>query len=116
MQNYIQPGDRLTIAAPADVLAGAGVTSGVLFGVANNDAVSGAQVTISTVGVFSLAKTSAQAWTLGQAIYYIPTTGLCTTATTTGNLFIGCAAAAAANPSATGLVRLNGSAPTAVTA
>lgn len=115
MKNFIQPGESLTIPAPADVLSGAGVKAGVLFGVAQHDALSGADVSIATTGVFTLAKTSAQAWTVGAAIYFIPGTGLCTTATTTGNLLIGTAAAAAANPSATGDVRLNGSAPAAVT-
>lgn len=115
MKNYIQPGDSLTIVAPADVVSGAGVRAGVLFGVAQHDALSGADLSIATTGVFELAKTSAQAWTLGAAIYFIPTTGLCTTATTTGNLLIGTAAVAAANPSGTGIVRLNGASPAAVT-
>lgn len=114
MKNYVQPGANLTIPAPADVLSGAGVKAGVLFGVAVHDALSGADVTIATEGVFSLVKTSAQAWTVGAAIYFIPGTGLCTTATTAGNLLIGVAAAAAADPTPTGLVRLNGSAPAAV--
>lgn len=115
MKNLIQEGVQLTIVAPATVVSGAGVVSGVLFGVAMHDAASGAQLVIRTEGVVELAKVSAQAWTQGQALYFIPGSGLVTTATTTGNLFIGCAAAAAVNPSATGLVRLNGSAPTAVT-
>jgi predicted RecA/RadA family phage recombinase len=115
MKNFVQPGEVLTIPAPAAVLSGGPVSAGVLFGVAQHAAASGVAVDIATRGVFELAKTSAQAWTVGAAIYYIPTTGLCTTATTAGNLLIGVAAAAAANPSATGLVRLNGSAPAAVT-
>lgn len=115
MKNSIQEGSHLTIPAPATVASGVGVVAGVLFGVSIHAASSGADLTIATEGVFELAKTSAQAWTVGQAIYFVPGSGLCTTATTTGNLFIGCAAAAAINPSSTGFVRLNGSAPTAVT-
>lgn len=115
MKTYIQPGESLTIPAPADVLSGAGVKAGVLFGVAQHNALSGADVSIATTGVFELAKTSAQAWTVGAAIYFIPGSGLCTTAATSGNLLIGVAAVAAANPSATGIVRLNGSAPADVT-
>lgn len=115
MKNYVQPGDNLTVTAPADTASGAGVKVGVLFGVASHDALSGEPLVIATRGVYELPKTSAQAWTEGAAIYFIPGTGLCTTATTTGNLLIGVAAAVAANPSATGLVRLNGSAPAAVT-
>lgn len=116
MKNYAQPGDVLTVAAPADVASGALVVSGVLAGVAITDALEGANVEIATRGVYELAKTSAQAWTVGAAIYVIPTTGVVTTATTAGNLLLGVATAVAANPSATGFVRLNGSAPAAVTA
>jgi predicted RecA/RadA family phage recombinase len=115
MKNFIQPGESLTIPAPADTLSGAGVSAGVLFGVAQHDALSGDDLSIATVGVFDLPKTSAQAWTVGAAIYFIPTTKLCTTATTSGNLLIGTAAAVAANPSAAGTVRLNGASPAATT-
>lgn len=116
MQNYIQPGNTVSLTAPADVLGGSLVKVGVLCGVAVHDAVSGAAVEVSLDGVFDLAKVSAQAWTEGAAIYMVPGTGLATTAATAGNLLIGAAVAAAANPSATGRVRLNGAAPAAVTA
>lgn len=111
--NFIQNGDFMTVPAPAAVESGDGVKVGVLFGIASTDAESGADVAIATKGVYELPKTSAQAWTVGAAIYWTGTAA--TTATTTGNLLIGTAAAAAANPSATGLVRLNGAAPAAVT-
>lgn len=114
MKNYIQPGSVLSVTAPAAVVSGTLVKVGVLCGVAQHSADSGDPVEIALQGVFELAKTSAQAWTEGQAIYMVPGTLLCTTATTAGNLFIGVAAAVAANPSGTGLVRLNGSAPAAV--
>ncbi|WP_118138783.1 DUF2190 family protein [Oceanicella sp. SM1341] len=114
MKNYIQPGDNLTIPAPADTVAGAGVAAGLLFGVAQHDALSGEPLVIVTRGVFELPKTNAQAWTLGVALYWNGT--LVTTAAGTGNVFIGVAAVAAANPSATGIVRLNGVAPAALTA
>jgi predicted RecA/RadA family phage recombinase len=115
MKNQTQEGNVVTLIAPAAITAGTCINNGVLAGVAITDAANGAAVECATTGVYSLAKTSAQAWTLGQAIYLIPSTRLTTTATTTGNLLIGAAAAVAANPSATGLVRLNGSAPAAVT-
>lgn len=111
--NYIQPGCNLTIPAPANVSSGGGVLSGVLFGVALGDADSGDDVVIATEGVFTLPKTSAQAWTVGAAIYWDDDGDGATTATTAGNVFIGVAAAAASNPSSTGVVRLNGSAPAA---
>lgn len=113
MDNFIQNGDAVTVAAPAAVTSGDGVKVGMLFGVAQTDADSGADVAIVTRGVFTLPKTSAQAWSVGDAIYWNNTSGVCTTAATAGNIFIGVAAAAAANPSATGVVRLNGAAPAA---
>jgi predicted RecA/RadA family phage recombinase len=107
MKNFVQPGDVVTIPAPANVVSGAGVLAGTLFGVASTDAVSGAPVAVAVTGVFELPKVSAQAWTVGAAIYWIAADGVCTTAAS-GNTLIGNAVAAAANPSATGVVRLNG--------
>jgi predicted RecA/RadA family phage recombinase len=112
-KNFIQAGDTVTVTAPRNVTSGELVTVGVLSGVAQTDAVSGKPVEIATRGVYSLAKTNAQAWSVGQAIYTIPSTGVCTTAATTGNVFVGVAVEAASNPSATGVVRLNGAAPAA---
>lgn len=105
MKNFIQPGDAVTIPAPADVVSGAGVLAGTLFGVAEHDALSGEDVTINTSGVYDMAKVSAQAWTVGAAIYWDNTAKLATTVATS-NTLIGNAVAAAANPSATGRVLL----------
>jgi predicted RecA/RadA family phage recombinase len=114
-KNFIQEGAVVTVTAPRNVTSGEMVTVGVLSGVAQFTALSGAPVEIATEGVYEVAKTSAQAWTVGAAIYTIPGTGVCTTATTTGNVLVGVAMAVANNPSATGIVRLNGSAPAAAT-
>ncbi|MGR3782718.1 MAG: DUF2190 family protein [Albimonas sp.] len=113
MKNYIQPGAMMSVTAPATVASGAGVLVGMLFGVAAADAASGASVEIATAGVFDLPKTSAQAWTAGAPIYWDPAEAEATSAADAGNVLIGCAAAAAANPSATGRVRLNGAVPAA---
>lgn len=107
MKNFIQAGEHLTVAAPYDVSSGGGALVGSLFGVAAADAVSGADVVLCTEGVYALAKTSAQAWTLGAKVYWDNTDKVCTT-TATSNTLIGVAVAAAANPSSTGTVRLNG--------
>lgn len=104
--NYTQAGDVLTVAAPADVTSGAGVLVGSLFGVALSDALSGADVEVSTVGVWSIAKTSAQAWTVGARIYWDDSNDVATT-TASSNKLIGVAVAAAANPSSVGSVRLS---------
>lgn len=107
MKNYIQPGDNITLAAPYDVPAGGGALVGTVFGVAQAAAASGADVVLVRRGVFEMAKTSAQAWTVGAKIYWDNTNKVCTTAAS-GNTVVGAAAAAAANPSATGMVLLDG--------
>lgn len=107
MKNVIQAGENLTLPAPADVLSGAGVLVGTIFGVAQGNALSGADVVLVRRGVFELPKTSAQAWTVGVKIYWDNTAKAATT-TAASNPVIGAAVAVAANPSATGLVLLDG--------
>ncbi len=107
MKNYVQKGETLSLTAPYDVLSGAGLKVGSIFGIAAGDALSGAAVEASVVGVFDLKKTSAQAWTQGAAIYWDDTNKEATT-TSSGNTKVGVAVAGASNPSATGQVRLNG--------
>ena len=108
MKNYVQPGVALTVPAPDDVASGDGIVVGALFGVVQGDAVSGADCVIVTEGVFELPKVSGQAWTVGARVYW--TSGGAATTAASGNAFIGVAAVAAANPSDTGVVRLNGAA------
>lgn len=107
MKTYTQPADVVTLTAPYAVASGAGAKVGQLFGVAAKSYASGAVGEFLTTGAFELAKLSAQAWTVGALVYWDNTAKLCTTVAT-GNLLIGCAIAAAANPSPTGTVRLNG--------
>jgi predicted RecA/RadA family phage recombinase len=107
MRNYIQPGNTLSLTAPYAVSSGDGFLVGNIFAVAACDADNGAPVEGTTVGVFDLDKVSAQAWTAGAAIYWDNTAKLCTTTVST-NTLIGAAVEAAANPSSTGRVRLNG--------
>lgn len=104
--NYIQDGEVLTLTAPYTVASGAGAQVGSIFGVATADVASGAEGEFATEGVFDLAKTSAQAWTVGQKIYWDNSNKRCDTDGTVGML-IGVATAVAANPSSTGYVKLN---------
>lgn len=106
-KNYIQEGDTLPLTAPYARSSGQGALIGSLFCVALGDVANGAEGSFATQGVFELNKTSAQAWTQGAKIYWDNTAKECTT-TSTSNTLIGCAAEAAANPSSTGIVRLNG--------
>ncbi|WP_323764590.1 DUF2190 family protein [Marinovum sp.] len=105
MKNFIAPGEHVTVITPSDVSAGDGLLIGSLFGVVQEDAVTGADVVLVRRGVFILPKTSAQAWTVGAKVYW---TGSECTTTASGNTLIGLAESAAANPSATGRVLLDG--------
>ena len=107
MKNYIQTGGVVTVTAAADVVSGAGVLVGAIFGVAQADAKSGTEVSLVRGGAFELPKTSAQAWTVGAKVYWDDTAKVVTT-TATANTLIGAALVAAANPSATGIVLLDG--------
>lgn len=102
MKNFIQKGCALTLAAPYDVLSGAGAQVGALFGIAAFDALSGADVVLHREGVFDLGKVSAQSWAVGDTIYWDNSAKLATNVKGTANLRIGKAVAVAANPSATG--------------
>lgn len=106
MKNYIQPGENITVDSPADVLSGAGVAVGNLFGVANGDAQTGKPVVLSTVGVFDLPKTTANDITVGAALYWNDTAKEVTT-TASGNTKIGVAIAAKSG-AGTVATRLNG--------
>jgi predicted RecA/RadA family phage recombinase len=107
MKNFVQNGDVLTLTAPYAVASGAAFKVGSIIAVATSAADSGATVEGLTAGVVELAKVSAQAWTVGAPIYWDDTAKLMTTVSTS-NTLAGVAVAAAANPSATGRVRLNG--------
>ena len=107
MKNFVHPGRNVTVIAPADVKSGDLVIVGKLFGVAATNADSGAPVEICTEGVFTLPKVAEQAWTQGAAIYWAGGETNAATTTAGSNTLIGHAAEAAANPSATGVVRLS---------
>lgn len=108
--NNIQEGEVLGLTMPYAVDSGDGVLVGAIFGVATSTYGSGDTGQVATCGVWSLAKTSAQAWTEGQKIYWDDSNKRCDSDSTVGML-VGAAAAAATNPSSTGYVWLNGSAP-----
>ena len=106
MKNFVQKGENITIDSPADVLSGAGIIVGNLFGVANGDAATGKPVVLSTVGVFDMTKTTANDITVGAALYWNDTAKEVTT-TATGNTKVGVAIAAKSG-AGTVATRLNG--------
>jgi predicted RecA/RadA family phage recombinase len=110
MKNFVQPGDVISVPAPANVSAGGGVVVGSLFGVAVATALSGQPVEIAVTGVFDLPKTAAQAWTVGQLLYW---SGTAVTSVASTNRLIGVAAAPALSADTVGRVRLNGAGITA---
>ncbi len=108
MNNFSQDGDVMTVTMPyARTTGGLGVLVGNLFGVTVKAYENATTGEIKTRGVFYLTKLSAQAWTVGQLVYWDDTNKRCTTVSS-GNELIGCATAVAANPSSSGYVRLNG--------
>ncbi len=113
MKNYVQPGDVVTVTAPAAVVAGAGVLIGSLFGIAVNSAASAADLELAVTGVVNATKVGSQAWTEGQLIYW---SGTALTNVASTNKLVGCAVKPVPGAGAgetTGRVRLNGAAITA---
>lgn len=106
--NYVQPGKVLTLLAPYDRTSGQGALVGNIFGISTKTVLSGVASEFAVTGVWSLAKTSAQAWTQGQKIYWDNTNKRADGTATAGFRFIGFATDIAANPSSTGTVKLTG--------
>ena len=94
MKNFVQAGSALTIPAPAAVASGDVVLVGNIIGIANGAAASGADLDVTTTGVFSIAKVAGDAFTIGATVYFNTTSKLATT-TASGNTAIGTAVAAA---------------------
>lgn len=108
MKNYVSSGKVMEYTAPSGgVTSGTGVLIGSLLVIPTFSAAEAAKFTGVAVGVVTHAKTSAQAWTEGAKLYWDNSAKVFTT-TSSGNTLVGVAAAAAANPSATGSVRLDG--------
>lgn len=106
MKSYVQHGNVLSFVAPYAVASGAPFKVGSLVAVAVAAAASGAAVEGMTEGVFQLSKVSAQAWAVGDKIYWDDTAKLMTNVS--GGTLVGAATVAAVNPSTTGTVYLDG--------
>jgi predicted RecA/RadA family phage recombinase len=110
-KTYIQPGHTLTIAAPTGgVLSDQGVLIGTLFGIAQYDAVEGADVEILTEGVVEIGKTSALAIDVGDRLFWDATNKV-VNKTATAQVCVGIAVSAAANPSGTLRMKLGAVTP-----
>jgi predicted RecA/RadA family phage recombinase len=104
-KNFLQPGRTLDMLLASDVESGGIVNAGGLIGIAQTDGDIGDTIAVDLEGVYSLAKATGTAWTLGEKLYWHPSPGQ---VQTTGTIIIGHAAAAAASGDATGKVRLLG--------
>lgn len=107
MKTYEKSGDIVTVTAPYNTTAGQGVLVGTLWGVALTSVSSGAQVEILVRGQATIAKTSATVIAAGDALYWDDTNRV-VNKTTTSQLYVGKALAAAGNPSATVSVVFDG--------
>lgn len=108
MKTFVQPGEVLPLTAPSGgVVSGTAYLIGSLVVIALVTAAENARFSAMLTGVVEHAKVSAQAWAEGAKIYWDNSAKNFTT-TAGGNTLVGVAAAAAANPSATGRVRLDG--------
>jgi predicted RecA/RadA family phage recombinase len=104
MKNFVQEGEVISVIAPATVVSGAGVLVGSIFGVAINDALSGAPVNIGIRGVYTLPKVGAETWTAGQIVYW---SGTQVTNVASTNKIIGATPLAVASSVTTATVLLN---------
>ena len=112
--NYVQPGKVLTLTAPYDRTPGQGALVGAIFGISLGTVLSGALGEFHVgCGVFTHAKTSAQAWTVGQKIYWDNSNKRLDSDSSLGQ-FVGVATAVAANPTSTGTISMNGVSPVTV--
>jgi predicted RecA/RadA family phage recombinase len=105
MQNYVQPGNHITIPTTSAVASGEGVLIGQLFGVAAKDAAAGGDLTIGTRGVFDLPKeATATSFAVGDAVEWDGANGR--VAAHDAGLKIGVVVAAAGPTAGTVAVRL----------
>lgn len=108
MKTFEQEGEVMTFTAPVGgVTAGTGVKIGGLVVIPLVTAAAGETFSALTRGVVDHDKLDAEAWTEGLQVNWDDTNKRFTIATT-GNFKAGVAAAAAANPTDRGKVRLDG--------
>lgn len=109
MKNLVQEGDVLTLAAPYDVAAGAGLKVGAIVGVASTAALSGANVEVALEGVYSgIAALSTDTGTPGTMMYWDDTNKRLTTTAST-HAKAGVLTVAKTNGETTATIRLQGS-------
>jgi predicted RecA/RadA family phage recombinase len=106
-KTFIQPGQVVSLIAPADVLGGGVVVVGGLVGIATSDALQGAKVEVALTGVYEVTKVTTDDVEVGEALFVDSSTPPKATVTA-GATLLGVATTLAANPSTTVHVRLLG--------
>jgi len=108
MNNYVQPGDVLTLTAPYAVASGEGALIGTnIFGVATAAVANGAVGEFKTTGVIDIKTKTTDTPSVGSIAYWDNTNKEVTT-TSTSNTKIGVFVAAKSSGPTVGRVRLNG--------
>ena len=107
--NFVQPGKRITATAPYARNSGQAAKIGAaIIAIALQTLANAASGEWALTGVWTVDKNSAEAWAVGDVAYWDNTNKVFTT-TSTSNTKAGVAVAVAANPSSSGVLRLNGS-------
>lgn len=70
MKNFIESGDRPTVAAPEDADPGEFLVVGSIYGVAGHGVLSGENVVLHRLGVFVLPKVTGAAWAVGDRLFW----------------------------------------------
>lgn len=110
MNNFVQPGDSVTLIAPSGgVTAGVPKQIGQLLVVPAVTALVGVSFVGKVTGVFTVTKVGSQAWTQGAVVYWDESNDRFTTVAT-GNFRAGIAVTAVGSGAGetTGVVRLDG--------
>lgn len=108
MQNFVQKGHTLTLAAPRTLTSGQGALVGTIFGVACGDVASGVNGEFAVVGVFDLPKATGVTFSQGAAVYWSDAEHRCVAANSGNSYYVGAATEAAGSGDTTVRVRLNG--------
>jgi len=108
MENFVQQGSRLTYlnGTSVDIDSGDVVLLTNRIGIAVVDIEADDSGEVQIEGVFELTKTTGQAWTVGQQLYWDATNSAVTT-TAGANQAAGVAAEIVASATATGNVKIN---------
>lgn len=107
--NYIQPGEHLTVVSPVGgTVAGQMYKVGSIIGVAQTTTTAGDNVVLSVKGVYEVPKVSAQAWAVGEPLYFVTASRNLTNVSAATHILVGVVTEVAANPTSVGRAYLSG--------